>query len=64
MEEKNVSRLALYKHRGTKSVKNGRKSVLHVNRSQVSFPVMTESSEEMRARHYLKTSILSGNRQM
>ena len=64
VEEQNVSRLGLYKHRVTKAIKNGRKSVLHINRSQVSFPIMTESSEEMRPWNYLKTSILSGNRQM
>ena len=64
VEEQNVSRLALNKDRVTESIKNGRKSVVHINRSQVSFPIMIESSEEMRPWNYLKTSILSGNRQM
>ena len=64
VEEENIARLGLYKHRLPESLQNGRKSVLHVNRSQVSSPAMTESAEEMGARHYLKTSILSGNRQM
>ena len=64
VEEENIARLGLYKHRLPESLQNGRKSVLHVNRSQVSFPIMIESSEEMRPWNYLKTSILSGNRQM
>lgn len=64
MEEKNVPRLALHKHRVTESIQNCRKSVLHINRGQVSFPIMIEPSQEMRARNYLKTSILSGNGQM
>ena len=64
VEEKNVPRLALHKDRLAETIKNCWKSVLHINRSQVSFPIMIEPPEEMRARNYLKTSILSGNRQM
>ena len=64
VEEKNVPRLALHKDRLSETIKNCWKSVLHINRSQVSFPIMIEPPEEMRARNYLKTSILSGNRQM